>query len=56
MPIGAYMAPGRADCMAARRTDSLEHARTVPQVSFVNAIATTKGGTHVDYIVNQFVK
>lgn len=26
------------------------------QVSFVNAIATTKGGTHVDYIVNQFVK
>ncbi len=30
--------------------------RMVPQVSFVNAIATTKGGTHVDYIVNQFVK
>ena len=23
------------------------------QVSFVNSIATTKGGTHVDYIINQ---
>ena len=23
------------------------------QVSFVNSIATTKGGTHVDYITNQ---
>uniref|UniRef100_A0AC34QUD2 DNA topoisomerase 2 n=1 Tax=Panagrolaimus sp. JU765 TaxID=591449 RepID=A0AC34QUD2_9BILA len=26
------------------------------QVSFVNSIATTKGGTHVDYIVDQIVK
>ncbi|GFR51194.1 hypothetical protein Agub_g13541 [Astrephomene gubernaculifera] len=26
------------------------------QVSFVNAISTQKGGTHVDYIVNQIVK
>ncbi|GIL81030.1 hypothetical protein Vretifemale_10164 [Volvox reticuliferus] len=26
------------------------------QVSFVNAIATQKGGTHVDYLVNQIVK
>ncbi|GLI60786.1 hypothetical protein VaNZ11_003019 [Volvox africanus] len=26
------------------------------QVSFVNAIATQKGGTHVEYIVNQIVK
>lgn len=23
------------------------------QVSFVNAIATTKGGSHVDYVTNQ---
>ncbi|GLC69283.1 hypothetical protein PLESTF_000811300 [Pleodorina starrii] len=27
-----------------------------PKVSFVNAIATQKGGTHVDYLVNQIVK
>ncbi|PNH12210.1 DNA topoisomerase 2 [Tetrabaena socialis] len=26
------------------------------QVSFVNSIATTKGGTHVEYLVNQIVK
>ena len=26
------------------------------QVSFVNSIATTKGGRHVDYIVDQLVK
>lgn len=26
------------------------------QVSFVNSIATMKGGTHVDYIVNQITK
>lgn len=26
------------------------------QVSFANSIATTKGGTHVDYIVNQVTK
>jgi len=26
------------------------------QVSFVNSICTTKGGTHVDYITEQIVK
>ena len=26
------------------------------QVSFVNAICTTKGGTHVDYIANQIIQ
>ena len=26
------------------------------QVSFVNSICTVKGGTHVDYIVNQITK
>jgi DNA gyrase/topoisomerase IV subunit B len=26
------------------------------QVSFVNSICTVKGGTHVDYIVNQISK
>lgn len=26
------------------------------QVSFVNSICTSKGGTHVDYLVNQIAK
>lgn len=26
------------------------------QVSFVNSICTSKGGTHVDYLVNQISK
>jgi DNA topoisomerase-2 len=26
------------------------------QVSFVNSIATTKGGTHVNYITDQIIK
>jgi DNA topoisomerase-2 len=26
------------------------------QVSFVNSIATTKGGTHVNYVVDQLCK
>ncbi len=29
---------------------------TMKQVSFVNGVCTTKGGTHVNYVVNQFIK
>lgn len=32
---------------------SLKHTLPILQVSFVNSIATIKGGTHVDYIANQ---
>ena len=37
-------------------TVALSNNDEFQQISFVNGIATTKGGRHVDYIVNQIIK
>lgn len=38
-------------CVIYDQTDTLEHQN----ISFVNGICTNRGGTHVDYVVNQIV-
>lgn len=35
---------------------AVKYAESYTQVSFVNGITTTQGGTHVDYVVNQVIK
>jgi len=48
-----------SECLPPWRCSGLSEAAPVAglaQVSFVNSICTVKGGTHVDYIVNQISK